>query len=169
MKNKMFFEKEIDKIMMEKNINKITFFVDMDGVIADYRFGEGKNILNNVENIYLKKRPIKTTIKVIKKLKRNKKFDFYILSSCIFDNQVIEKEKWIKRNIKFIEKEKIKIVKSENIEDRKEKKVLKILEIMKKQNLEYSVLIDDTHEILFLAERLSEGKIIPMHVITILD
>jgi hypothetical protein len=35
------------------NNEKLAIFVDMDGVVADYRFGEGTNIKNNVEGVYL--------------------------------------------------------------------------------------------------------------------
>lgn len=43
----MFFINELQKIRND-NSGKIAVFIDMDGVVADYRFGEGKNIENNV-------------------------------------------------------------------------------------------------------------------------
>lgn len=40
----MYLLEEIKRIMSKKNVKNAMIFVDMDGVIADYRFGEGDNI-----------------------------------------------------------------------------------------------------------------------------
>ena len=61
----MYFINELKKIN-EENLGNIAMFIDMDGVVADYRFGEGKNIENNVPGTYLNKRPISTAINVLK-------------------------------------------------------------------------------------------------------
>ena len=165
----MFFIDELKKIIDEKNIKNLGIFVDMDGVIADYRFGEGKNIINNIPNVYANKRPIKTTINNLKKISKEIKCDINIISSCLYNEQKVEKINWIDKNVNFISKENIYIIISKNFEARKEMKVNKISEIMKKKQYDYSILIDDTHEILFLALEKGKGKIIPMHVITLLD
>ena len=47
----MYFINELKKIN-EENLGNIAMFIDMDGVVADYRFGEGKNIENNVPGTY---------------------------------------------------------------------------------------------------------------------
>lgn len=39
----MYFINELKKIS-EENSSNIAIFIDMDGVVADYRFGEGKNM-----------------------------------------------------------------------------------------------------------------------------
>ena len=57
----MFFVNELKKIRKEYH-GKIAVFIDMDGVVADYRFGEGKNIENNIPGTYLFKRPICTLL-----------------------------------------------------------------------------------------------------------
>ena len=48
-------------------------------------------------------------------------------------------------------------------------KIDKIIETMKKNQYDYVVLIDDTHDILFLAIEILHEKVIPFHVITLLD
>lgn len=67
----MYFLREIEKIKLKKRKKKITIFVDMDGVIADYRFGEGLKIKSNESGVYLNKRPIKTTIENLRRLSNN--------------------------------------------------------------------------------------------------
>ena len=62
----MYLLEEIKKIIGNTS-KKIGIFVDMDGVVADYRFGEGENIKNNKPGLYLDKRPIYTTINNLKK------------------------------------------------------------------------------------------------------
>lgn len=165
----MFFVEEIKRIVLKNKIKKLGIFVDMDGVIADYRFGEGKNIIDNVSGVYINKRPIKTTINNLKEIMKEINGDLHIISSCLFEEQKEEKVEWINKNMQFINENNINIIISKNFELRKELKVDKILEIMKVKGYDYSILIDDTHEILFLALNKSQGKIIPMHVITLLD
>ena len=76
------FIKELTKISKENN--KIAIFIDMDGVVADYRFGEGKNIENNVPGTYLNKRPIKTTIETLRKINEIFDFDMYNITCMLF-------------------------------------------------------------------------------------
>ena len=76
----MFFLEEIKKVK-DNYSNKIAIFVDMDGVIADYRFGEGKNIEYNVPGTYLNKRPIKTAINILNEVYNKFDFDMYIFFS----------------------------------------------------------------------------------------
>ena len=94
----MFFLEEIEKVK-DNYSNKIAIFVDMDVVIADYRFGEGKNIENNVPGTYLNKRPIKTVINILNEVYNKFDFDMYILSSCRHAEQTIEKSKWLEKNV----------------------------------------------------------------------
>lgn len=165
----MFCIEEISNIVSEKQIKNLGIFVDMDGVVADYRFGEGKNIINNIPGIYINKRPIKTNINILKEVIKEIKCDLHIVSSCLFEEQKREKNLWIEANMPFVKKENINIIISESFDLRKELKVNKVLEKMENNNYDYSILIDDTHEILFLALSKSKGKIIPMHIVTLLD
>lgn len=166
---KMFIIGEIKKIMEERKIKSLGVFVDMDGVIADYRFGEGKDILANKNSVYLKKRPINTIINVLKQINKEIDCKMHILSSCYHAEQAIEKNDWLDKYAPFSENEKRIIVVSDNFESRKQMKIDKIIETMKKNQYDYVVLIDDTHDILFLAIETLHEKVIPFHVITLLD
>ena len=163
----MFFLEEIKKVK-DNYSNKIAIFVDMDGVIADYRFGEGKNIENNVPGTYLNKRPIKTAINILSEVYNKFDFDMYILSSCRHAEQAIEKSKWLEKNMSFIDNKHQLFVVSDTFEDRKMLKINKIKEVM---NNKYDkvIMIDDTHDILFLAIKELGDKVIPYHVITLFD
>ncbi len=163
----MFFLEEIEKIK-ENYSNKIAIFVDMDGVVADYRFGEGKNIENNVPGTYLNKRSISTAINILKEVNNTFDFDMYILSSCRYDEQAIEKSKWLEKNMPFIDKKHQLFVVSNTFEDRKMLKINKIKEIINNKYVK-AIMIDDTHDILFLAIKELGDKVIPYHVITLFD
>ncbi len=163
----MFFINELKKIISD-NGNNIAIFVDMDGVVSDYRFGEGINISNNVKGTYLNKRPINTTINNIKKINDELGVDIYILSSCIFPNQADEKKLWLKKYMPFIKEENKIIVISDTSENRK---ILKINAVREHINKGYAkaIMIDDTHDILFLAIKELKEKVIPFHVISLID
>ncbi len=163
----MYFINELKKIKKENSSN-IAMFIDMDGVVADYRFGEGKNIENNVPGTYQNKRPISTAINIIKEVNNTFDFDMYILSSCRHDEQAIEKSNWLEKNMPFIDKKHQLFVVSNTFEDRKMLKINKIKEIME-NNYNKVIMIDDTHDILFLAIKELGDKVIPYHVITLFD
>ena len=163
----MFFFTELKKIQ-NNFAGKIAILIDMDGVVADYRFGEGKNIENNVPGTYLNKRPILTTINILKEVNNAFDFDMYILSSCRHDEQAIEKSKWLEKNIPFIDEKHQLFVVSNTFEDRKMLKINKIKEIMVTK-YDKVIMIDDTHDILFLAIKELGDKVIPYHVITLFD
>lgn len=163
----MYFISELKKIRKENSSN-IAIFIDMDGVVADYRFGEGKNIENNVAGTYLNKRPILTAINILKEVNNTFDFDMYILSSCRYDEQVIEKRKWLEKNMPFIDRKHQLFVVSNTFDDRKMLKINKIKELIDKK-YDKIVMIDDTHDILFLAIRELGDKVIPYHIITLFD
>ena len=163
----MFFINELQKVRND-NSEKIAVFIDMDGVVADYRFGEGKNIENNVPGIYLNKRPINTTINILKEVDSKLDFDMYILSSCRHKEQAIEKSKWLEKYMPFINKNNQLFVVSNTFEDRKMLKINKIKEVINNK-YDKAIMIDDTHDILFLAIKELGDKIIPYHVITLFD
>lgn len=164
----MYLLEEIKKII-ENNSKKIAIFVDMDGVVADYRFGEGKNIKNNENGVYLNKRPIYTTINNLKKISDEIDCKMFILSSCLFKEQAVEKDLWLDKYMPFIKKENRIFILSENFEARKKLKIGKIREKIDSNECELAILIDDTHEILFLALSELKEKVIPFHVITLID
>ena len=163
----MFFLEELKRIKVQYP-TKAAIFADMDGVVADYRFGEGKNIENNVSGTYLNKRPIKTSINVLKEISNKIDFDMYILSSCRHNEQVIEKSKWLEKHMPFIDKQHQLFVVSDTFEKRKLLKINKIKEVMN-DKYDKVIMIDDTHDILFLAIKELGDKVIPYHVITLFD
>ena len=126
----MYLLEEIKKII-QNNSERTAIFVDMDGVVADYRFGEGDNIKNNKPGLYLNKRPT--------------------------------------QNMSFIKKENKIFILSENFESRKKLKIDKIKEKLDSNECELAILIDDTQDILFLALSELKEKVIPFHVISLID
>lgn len=165
----MYLLEEIKRIMSEKCIKNVKIFVDMDGVIADYRFGEGDNIKSNKAGTYLNKRPIYTTIKNLKKINEESNIELGIISSCLFKEQSNEKDLWLDKYVPFIPKEKRIYTMAENFESRKQLKVDKIKNYMETNENTLVVLIDDTHDILFLAKKQLGELFLPIHVITLID
>lgn len=164
----MYLLEEIKKVI-ENTSKKISIFVDMDGVVADYRFGEGENIKNNKPGLYLNKRPIYTTINNLKKINDEIDCEMFILSSCLYKEQAEEKSLWLDKYMPFIKNENKIFVLSPNFESRKKIKIDKIKEKLDLNECELTILIDDTHEILFLALSELKEKVIPFHVITLID
>lgn len=164
----MYLLEEIKKII-DNNSKKVSIFVDMDGVVADYRFGEGENIKSNEHGLYLNKRPIYTTINNLKKINEEIDCEMFILSSCLYKEQAEEKSLWLDKHMPFIKDENKIFVLSQNFESRKKIKIYKIKEKLDSNECELAILIDDTHEILFLALSELKEKVIPFHVITLID
>lgn len=164
----MYLLEEIKKII-NNNSKIISIFVDIDGVVADYRFGEGENIKNNKQGLYLNKRPIYTTINNLKKINEEIDCEMFILSSCLYKEQAEEKGLWLDKYMPFIKSENKIFVLSQNFESRKKIKIDKIKEKLDSNECELAILIDDTHEILFLALSELREKVIPFHVITLID
>lgn len=164
----MYLLEEIKNII-ENRSKKIAIFVDMDGVVADYRFGEGENIKSNKQGLYLNKRPIHTTINNLKKINDEIDCKMYILSSCLYKEQALEKDLWITKYMPFIKKENRLFILSDNFESRKKLKINKIKEKLDLNECELAILIDDTHDILFMAISELKERIIPFHVITLID
>jgi hypothetical protein len=159
----------LEKIAKENENKKIGIFVDMDGVIADYNFGDVHDIKNNVSGIYLNKRPINTVIEILKRVARNYNFEMYILSSCLFDEQGKEKDKWLDLNAPFFPKKNRIFTIADTYGDRNRLKIKKIEEKISSGEIDFSILIEDTHEILFLGKRILRNKIVPIHVISLID
>ncbi len=166
---KMLFRKEIQKIIKSRNAIKTCIFVDMDGVIADYRFGEGKNIKMNTPNTYAKKRPIKTTIEILSRINEIKNIELYILSSCLFKEQSLEKNEWLNKYAPYFKEEQRIFIIANDFNNRKQLKVDAIRNLIKRKSPDLTILIDDTHEILFLAQEQLGKNFLPFHIISLLD
>lgn len=165
----MFLCEEIQKLITKNRTDKIQVFVDMDGVIADYRFGEGTNIKNNKRGTYINKRPIFTCIYNLEVIKKQHKLELCILSSCLFQEQVDEKNEWLDKYASFFKKENRFFVLPKDFDGRRDMKIDKLINIIAERTLDRVILIDDTHEILFEAISRLEDKVIPFHISTLID
>lgn len=135
----MYFKDKIKEIYKDEEIN---IFVDMDGVIADYDFG---NILD-----FKDKRAITTNIKTLEDLSEDKNINLYILSICKKNNQIKDKNNWLNKHASFFDIDKRYIISKEEYEgfSSKEIKLTIIKEIIAKLKLKNVVLIDDDNSIL---------------------
>lgn len=133
----------VDKIKNEYKDENIVFFVDMDGVIADYNFGFKLDFKN--------KRPIKTNIEVFKELSLLKNIELNILSICKKNSQIDDKNNWLDDFAPFFKIENRVIISKEdnpNISS----KVLKcnyLKNYILKNNHKKVIVIDDDNDILF--------------------
>ena len=87
---------------------EINIYVDMDGVVADYDVIGYEERKNN-KDIYLSKRPVMTTINVLKEIATLNNVNIYILSVARNNNQIDGKLLWIDENMNFIKKENINV------------------------------------------------------------
>lgn len=152
-------------MQLDKN-KKNVVFIDMDGVVAEYRFTTKEERYSG--SYYLNSRPISNNINYFKKLSTNNNVELVILSQCKKESQKDEKIKWLKVNMPFIKKDNIIIIVKEKIvyDDKQTLKAEYIKSVYDKKNVYY--LIDDTHEIL-----LNSKKLVPelniVHVSAIME
>ena len=152
-------------INLLKSKTKYDVYVDMDGVICEYRYGEGVKILNGETSVYSEKRPIQSVIKLIKKYyKRN---NFFILTSCIHKQQINAKKVWIKKYMPFFNIDNVYCILSEDFNKRIEYKVDFINQSLKDRKT-YSILIEDTHEILKKSWENNRNQLLPVLVINLI-
>lgn len=97
-------EQKVDDIMYFYNLitelskeQKIKLFVDMDGVISSYDFGKPLN--------FKTKRPLKTNIKVLKKVSKLENVELHILSVCRKNTEIKDKNNWLNQYAPFFKKE----------------------------------------------------------------
>lgn len=127
------FLKQYDK-------KKVNFYIDMDGVIADYNVGEARN--------YDIKRPLTDSIKKLKKISKMKNVNLYILSVTRMNKGINEKNKWLDKNVPFIKKENRYIL-SREANDFRLSKDLKTSYLKSTMDREaVNILIDDDPRIL---------------------
>lgn len=152
----------IDKIKQEFNNDKLCMFVDMDGVITDYDFGKSLN--------FKTKRPITTTINVMKELSKLDNIELYILSICIKNNEVQEKNDWLDKYAPFFGKKRRVIISKEsnpNISS-KELKCNYLKEFISENNSKV-ILIDDDNDILKYIKKSLGNKVILYQDSSIID
>jgi hypothetical protein len=128
---------------------ELIIFVDMDGVITDYDFGNKLDFKN--------KRPLTTNIKTLKKISELKKVELYILSICKKNIEIKEKNIWLDENAPYFKKEN-RIIISKEKEKNESSKYLKY-KYLKEYTKEKKkiIVIDDDNEILkYLHNNLKE-------------
>jgi hypothetical protein len=146
---------------------EINIYIDMDGVVADYDAIGFKKEKNN-DNVYLNKRPIYSSISVLKEISEMNNVTLYILSCTKKDSQKEGKIIWLSRNMNFIKKENIILI------SREEKDYMKSC-LIKAEFLrnhyekdKINISIDDAHDVIKEVNNLDIG-IIPLHITSILD
>lgn len=90
----MYFYEKIKEMCKDK---ETVMYVDMDGVIAAYDFG---NPLD-----FAKKRPLLTNIKKLEEISKLENIELKILSACKKDFQIDEKNVWLDKYAPFFKQE----------------------------------------------------------------
>lgn len=137
----------VDEIKQTAKNKHVNLFFDMDGTVVEYETGKTGAILKNVAGVYLNARPLKSVLKQVKSLSKNKNITIYIVSHCHYTEQMQEKLVWLKRYMPYIVEENIKITVLTQTKFTKETKpYLKanyIKTIMDKQPDSVNYLIED--------------------------
>lgn len=132
----------VEKIKREYGKEKVHIFVDMDGVIADYDFG-------NVSH-FDKKRPVLTNIKTFEELSKLSNVSLYILSVCRKNPQIAEKNNWLDQYAPFFKKENRFVLSKEKYVDLASKEIKTAFLKKKIEELkdEAVLVVDDDNGIL---------------------
>ena len=132
-----------------KTNEKILVLFDMDGVCAEYVYGENVDILNNSPDVYSKKRPIRSVIKVAEEMSKMENVTVGIMSSANYTNQRAQKLEWLEKYMSFLDKKHVYILvweelglSGDNRNGQKGKEIQKI------RGFDKIYLIDDKHKII---------------------
>ena len=87
----------LEKFLDQYNDKKVKMFVDMDGVIADFNFGEARN--------FDKKRPLYSSINKLENISKKENVDLYIFSATRMKKGYDEKQYWLDKYAPFFKKE----------------------------------------------------------------
>ena len=133
---------------IDKSSKQLVLF-DMDGVVAEFIAGEEQLILDEVCGIYFNKRPLKSIIKIAKKLNKKGNVTIGILSSCEYPSQVREKQDWLKKYMPFLDSNNIHIIAWCNEEYTKETRKYAKLNVIKSiTGYDKIFLIEDKHDVI---------------------
>lgn len=140
----------LNQLIEDSKNRKIKIFFDMDGVCAEEICDPYDAILvrNKEEGFYFKKRPIKTVIKAMKKLSKQRNIELYIISSCDYENQAEQKRRWLKIHVPFIDINNAYFVVWENTKCKESERPLQKAMIMERLNRDFdgdAYLIEDRH------------------------
>ena len=132
----MNFYNLIKEILGKENID---LFVDMDGVIASYRYGE---VLD-----FKTKRPLTSNIEVLRKVSELDGVNLFILSICRENYQRDDKNNWLDKYAPFFKYDNRYILSKEEITDMSSADIK--LDFLKKYKSDNKViLVDDDIRIL---------------------
>ena len=138
----------MDLKFIDKN-NKQLILFDMDGVVAEYVAGEEQLIVNETPGIYSRKRPMKSVIKIAKKLSKQENISVGILSSCEHYSQIDEKKSWLERYMPFLDKTQIYIIPWCDGKYTRETRSCAKLDVIKSiSGYDKIFLIEDKHDII---------------------
>lgn len=140
----------LKQLITDSKNRKIKIFFDMDGVCAEEICDpyDAELVKNNEEDFYFKKRPIKTIIKVMRKLNKQPNIEVCVLSSCDYENQAEQKRSWLKIHIPFIDINKAYFVVWENVNCKEDERPVQKAKVMERVNRDFdgdTYLIEDRH------------------------
>lgn len=134
-----------NKIKDLANKNDLIIFVDMDGVITDYDFGNKLDFKN--------KRPIVVNIKTLEEISKISNITLCILSICKKECEIKEKNSWLDKNASFFLKQNRHIILKEK-NPNMDSKTIKVNFIKNYNNAGRKVvIIEDDNSILKLMNK----------------
>lgn len=138
----MYFLNKIKDLTKKE---ELIIFVDMDGVIADYDFGNKLDFKN--------KRPITTNINTLRQVSNLPNVTLCILSICKKECEIKEKNSWLDKNASFFSKQNRYIIsKEKNLNS--DSKTIKVNFIKNYDNKgKKVVVIEDDNSILKLMRK----------------
>ncbi len=158
----------VDEILQKAKHKKIRLFFDMDGVCAEERNDtyESPRINNNEHDFYFHKRPIMTVVKTMKRLNKIKNIQVFIMSSCVFKNQVEQKRRWLEKYAPFIDQNNMYFVIWTEVNCSEEERPVQKAKVLEKINADFDgefILIEDRHKNI-IATNNYFGKEVSQHV-----
>ena len=125
----------LKEVLKQFNNKKINLYVDMDGVIADYTFGEPCN--------YHKKRPLFSSISKLEEISKLDNVELYILSATRRTEGIEQKNIWLDKYAPFFKKENRVIISREDNNYAKSSTLKALYMKNVEKNGEIIVIIDD--------------------------
>lgn len=149
--------------MKYKNIHCI---FDMDGVLAEYQYGEGDAIINNIDGAFLNKRPLYSIIDKVIELSKTPYVETYIISSCFSTKHEFEKNTWLNQHLPCIKQENRYYSYCRSFTECNEKKISLLKKIIDQKSP--LIIIDDEHEVLRQLKNYS-SNILLFHISSLID
>ncbi len=151
-----------------KEINgHVNIYIDMDGVVADYdaiSYEKEKE----TDEVYLNKRPIFTTINILKRISTLPNVTLNILSCTKYKRQINGKLIWLEKYMNYIDKDKINIISREEKGNIAPHLIKREFLETKIDNSITNIVIDDSHKVIDEIMKIN-SNIIPLHTTSIMD